>query len=79
MPAAAAPASDPRAATAALESARKLFAEHRNDEALAAIDAGLKASPGDAQLRFQRGVVLTDMGRIDEAIAAFEALTQEFP
>ena len=39
----------------ALESARKLFAEHRNDEALAAIDAGLKASPSDAQLRCQRG------------------------
>lgn len=77
--AAAAPTGGPRAATAALESARKLFAEHRNDEALTAIDAGLKAVPNDLQLRFERGVVLADSGRTDEAIETFEALTQEFP
>ncbi|ODS97177.1 MAG: hypothetical protein ABS56_10310 [Lautropia sp. SCN 69-89] len=76
---AATPAGGPRAATAALESARKLFAEHRNDEALAAIDAGLKATPNDLQLRFERGVVLADSGRTDDAIEVFEALTQEFP
>lgn len=80
-PSAAAPAQagGPRAASAALESARKLFAEHRNDEALAAIDAGLKATPNDLQLRFQRGVVLADSGRNDEAIETFAALSQDFP
>jgi len=80
-PSAAAPAQagGPRAASAALESARKLFAEHRNDEALAAIDAALKATPNDLQLRFQRGVVLADSGRNDEAIETFAALSQDFP
>ena len=78
-PAAVAPGNDPRAASAALETARRLFAERRHDDALAAIAAGLKASPNDAQLRFQRGVVLADGGRIDAAIEAFEALTQDFP
>jgi tetratricopeptide (TPR) repeat protein len=67
------------AANAALESARKLFAEHRNDEALAAIDAGLKSSPNDARLRFQRGVVLNDSGRSDAAVETFEGLAQDFP
>lgn len=73
------PARDPRAAAAALDSARTLFAQGRTDEALAAIDAGLKASPGDAALRFQRGVVLADSGDVAAAIGVFEALTQEFP
>lgn len=67
------------AANAALESARKLFAVHRNDEALAAIDAGLKSSPNDARLRFQRGVVLNDSGRSDAAVETFEGLAQDFP
>jgi tetratricopeptide (TPR) repeat protein len=68
-----------RAAADALERARTLFAQQRNDAALAAIDEGLRAAPRDAQLRFQRGVVLADSGRTDEAIETFTALTQAFP
>jgi len=73
------PARDSRAVAGVLETARRLFAEGRSDEALAALDAGLEASPRDAQLRFQRGVVLADSGRIEAAMETFEALTQEFP
>ncbi len=77
--AASTPAGGPRVTTAALETARRLFAEHRNDEALAAIDTGLKATPNDLQLRFQRAVVLADSARTGEAIETFETLAQEFP
>ena len=70
---------DVRAAAKALEQARKLFAEGKSDEALAAIDSGLKAAPDDAQLRFQRGVIEADSGRTDAAIDTFTALTQDFP
>lgn len=72
-------APDARSAARALEQARTLFAEGRNDDALAAIDAGLKHTPGDAQLRFQRGVIEADSGRTDAAVDTFTALTEDFP
>jgi len=71
--------SSPRAAAEALERVRALLAQNRRDEALAALDQALASAPSDAQLRFQRGVLLSRMGRTDEAIAAFTALTHEFP
>jgi tetratricopeptide (TPR) repeat protein len=78
--AAAAPAErDPLAASRALAEARTLLGAGRTDEALAVIEAGLKTSPGDAQLRFQRGVILAERGRTDAAIQTFELLTQDFP
>jgi len=69
----------PRAASEALVHVRALLAQNRRDEALAALDKALESSPADAQLRFQRGVLLAQMGRTDEAIEVFTALTREFP
>lgn len=51
----------------------------RKDEALARADARLKDNPRDAQVRFMRGVILTEQGKTVEATVAFETLTQEFP
>lgn len=51
----------------------------RNAEALARAEARLKDNPRDAQVRFLRGVILTEQGKSVEASAVFEALTQEFP
>lgn len=48
-------------------------------EALARAEARLKDNPRDAQVRFLRGVILTEQGKTVEASAVFEALTQEFP
>jgi len=49
------------------------------DEALARADARLKDNPRDAQVRFMRGVILTEQGKTVEASTTFERLIQEFP
>ena len=48
-------------------------------EALAKADQLLVAKPRDPQLRFLRGVALTEAGKPTEAIAAFSKLTQDYP
>jgi colicin import membrane protein len=72
------PKTVPAAPTAADEVAR-LLRERKPAEALTRADARLKENPRDAQVRFMRAVALTDLKRTDEAIAAFEAMNQEFP
>ncbi len=47
--------------------------------ALKMADAFLADHPRDAQVRFLRAVALQDLGRVGEAQAAFESLTQDFP
>lgn len=47
--------------------------------ALEQLDARIKSNPNDAQARFKRATVLARLGRDDDAIAAFLALTQQFP
>ncbi len=47
--------------------------------ALQRADRAVAASPQDARLRFLRGVVLSDMQRDADAMAAFQALAQDFP
>jgi len=47
--------------------------------ALKIADEFLATHPRDAQVRFLRAVVLGDMNRQDEVIAALESLTQDFP
>lgn len=71
--------SDPRDADTALEQARRLHGEGRPDDALAAIELALQASPSDARLRFLKGVILSEQGRGEQAIEVFRELTQDFP
>lgn len=47
--------------------------------ALARAETFLQKNPRDLQVRFLRGVILSDQGKRAEAVAAFEALTQDFP
>jgi Flp pilus assembly protein TadD len=47
--------------------------------ALKLAEDGVHQFPHDAQLRFVRAVVLSDLNRIDDATSAFEALCSEFP
>ena len=47
--------------------------------ALRTTEAASQANPRDAQPRFLRAVVLMDMQRSDEALAAFTLLSQEYP
>jgi Flp pilus assembly protein TadD len=48
-------------------------------EALAKADAYIAGKPRDPQMRFLRGVILSEQGRTADATAAFTQLTQDFP
>ena len=48
-------------------------------EALGKVDAGLVQTPRDKQLRFLKGVILTELNKPNEAIAVFTKLTEDFP
>lgn len=48
-------------------------------EALSRADAFLARNPRDAQMRFLKGVILTEQNKSAEAIAVFTKLTEDFP
>ncbi len=48
-------------------------------QALAKADAHLAAKPRDPQMRFLRGVILSETGRTSEAEEVFTRLTQDYP
>jgi Flp pilus assembly protein TadD len=48
-------------------------------EALAKADMYLASKPKDPQMRFIKGVVLTEMGQTADAMSLFTTLTQDYP
>jgi len=48
-------------------------------QALVKADAHLAASPKDPQMRFLKGVIQTQAGKSDEAIALFTQITTDYP
>lgn len=48
-------------------------------EALAKTDQYLSTKPGDPQMRFLKGVVLTESGKSADAITTFQRLTEDYP
>ena len=48
-------------------------------EAQAKADAFLAAKPRDPQMRFLKGVIQRDSGKVNEAIATFSKLTEDYP
>jgi Flp pilus assembly protein TadD len=58
---------------------QRLVAAGRLPQALARADAHLVKNPRDAQMRFVRGVILTEMKQPEQAREAFQRLTEEFP
>ncbi len=58
---------------------QRLIAAGDLSTALQRVDAALRAPRSDARLTFLRGVVLMDLRRDDEAIAVFQAMTQQYP
>lgn len=61
------------------EAIEQLIKERRLDAALQRAERHLAANPRNAQVRFQRAVILADVGRTADAMSAFEALTQDYP
>jgi ketosteroid isomerase-like protein len=48
-------------------------------QALKEVDRYIASRPGDAQGPFTKGLILSEMGRSQDAIAAFTGLTENFP
>ncbi|HEY1058962.1 MAG TPA: tetratricopeptide repeat protein [Limnobacter sp.] len=57
----------------------KLIQQNQYDRALARADAYLANRPNDAQMRFLKGLILTERGKTNEAITIFTKLTEDYP
>jgi len=51
----------------------------QNDQAMQRIDAVLAQKPRDAQMRFFKGLILTEEGKSNDAIQVFLHLTEDYP
>lgn len=57
----------------------QLLRQGKPADALVKADAYIAGKPRDPQMRFLRGVILTEQGNSAEATATFTKLTQDFP
>ncbi len=57
----------------------KLYRAGDLQQALRRADEAIAAQPRDAQVRFLKGVMLSDLNRNAQAVDVFTALTQDFP
>lgn len=62
-----------------LQDIEKLYRAGDLQQALQRADAAIAAQPRAAQIRFLKGVLLTDLKRRVEAMQVFVALTQDYP
>jgi len=62
-----------------LQDIGKLLKQGQHAQALEKTDKYLAGKPKDAQGRFLRGLILTEMNRTAEAIAVFTKLTEDYP
>ncbi len=62
-----------------LPEVQSLMKQGQMPQALEKVDAYISTKPKDAQGRFMRGLILTEMGRSADAIAVFTKLTEDFP
>lgn len=56
-----------------------LMKQGRMSQALEKVDLYIAAQPRDAQGPFTKGLILSEMGRPEDAIAVFTGLTENFP
>ncbi len=57
----------------------KLMQQNQFDAALAKADAYLSGNANDPVIQFQKGVILSILGKTDEAIASFTKMTETYP
>jgi ketosteroid isomerase-like protein len=57
----------------------KMIKAGQNDQAMQRIDAVLAQKPRDAQMRFFKGLILTEEGKSNDAIQVFLHLTEDYP
>lgn len=59
--------------------ASKLYKAGQLNEALKKIDGVLSVRPKDAQMRFLKGIILTEQNKSNDAIVIFTKLTDDYP
>jgi tetratricopeptide (TPR) repeat protein len=57
----------------------RLLKSGQATEAMGKVDQFLAGKPRDPQMRFLKGVILAETGKVNEAISTFVKLTEEFP
>ncbi len=62
-----------------LQDASKLMKQGQQAQALEQVDKYLSGKPKDAQGRFLKGVILTEMNKLPEATTVFQKLTEDYP
>ncbi|MFT4171804.1 MAG: tetratricopeptide repeat protein [Rhodocyclaceae bacterium] len=67
------------ASGASLQDTRNLLSQGKPDRALLEADKLLASTPRDRELRLLRGVILTELNRLDEAAEVFVGLSREAP
>jgi len=67
------------AAEVTLPEVQNLVRQKKLDQALEKIDTYLAPRPKDAQGRFAKGLILTELNRIDDAVSVFAQLTRDYP
>ncbi len=67
------------AAEVTLPEIQNLVRQKKYDQALEKVDAYLAPRPKDAQGRFIKGLILTELDRPNDAIAVFTQLTRDYP
>lgn len=61
------------------EEVSRLYKQGSLNKALEQADAYLASHPKDAQMRFQKGLILTEQNRTADAIKVFSALSEDYP
>jgi len=67
------------AAAPSVQDANQAFRQGNNQTALEKVNSFLAANPKDAQGRFLKGLVLTELNRYPDAIKVFSGLTEDYP
>ena len=62
-----------------LQDVSKMVANGKLDDAEKRADVFLAKNPKDAQMRFLKGVILTQRGKRDDAIVVYTGITQDYP
>ncbi|OYY92573.1 MAG: hypothetical protein B7Y41_15450 [Hydrogenophilales bacterium 28-61-23] len=67
------------AAVPSVQDANQAFRQGNNQAALEKVNGFLASNPKDAQGRFLKGLILTELNRFPDAIKVFSGLTEDFP
>ncbi|MDP2793916.1 MAG: tetratricopeptide repeat protein [Sulfurisoma sp.] len=62
-----------------LQDAQRFLKQGQHAQALDQVDRHLSGKPKDAQGRFLKGLILTEMGKTNDAIGVFTKLTEDYP